>query len=374
MDDLDALAAQVAELTEQHDVNAMQSSVQQSEGTRKTALQHQAPQHHQNAGVGGRTSSSNSAPLDPMMLVARHQGSTASADHNTSSSSSASSASTSAPQIVAGASLFIGGLDARTTEMDLRAVFGSCGPIKRLTIVKDRHGQPKGHAFVEFEHPSAVPKAVLKNGQSLHGKPLKVDQKVDFSAAAAVAAGLQQQQQQQPGQPGARPHFLPQQPHQLHAPMVPAAMMMQNPQMQQMMQSNPMMAMLLMQQQQQQLLAAQQQQQQQQQYAHQDQQNPQTPARGRGGFHPARGGRGAAAPGQQYPPQIPQSHQLPPTQMPGGVGAGANPMMAMLNTMMMMQQGGAQGFGQAGSTARGGYYNAPRGAGGGPAGRGRGGQ
>ena len=41
MDDLDALQAQVNELIESHEVNAMQNSVTEAEGTRKTALQQQ---------------------------------------------------------------------------------------------------------------------------------------------------------------------------------------------------------------------------------------------------------------------------------------------------------------------------------------------
>ncbi len=138
---LDALVAQVSELAEQHDVNAMKTTVREAEGTRKTAA--------------AEAAAAAAAPAE-------------------------------------GASLFVGNLDARTTDQDLRVIFGQCGTIKRLTVLRDRQNVPKGHAFIEFEEPAALARALLKQGQNLHGRPLRVTQKVDFAAQA------QHQQQQAP--------------------------------------------------------------------------------------------------------------------------------------------------------------------------------
>ena len=135
---LDALAAQVAELSEQHEVNSMKNIVKDAEGTRKAAV---------------------------------------------------IEASNAAAAAQAAGSVFVGGLDARTTEQDLRAIFASCGTIKRLTVVRDRQGLPKGHGFIEFEEAAGIARATLKDGQSLHGRPMRVSPKVDFAAEAGGVAG-----------------------------------------------------------------------------------------------------------------------------------------------------------------------------------------
>lgn len=78
------------------------------------------------------------------------------------------------------ASVFINGLEPRTTEADLRVFFASSGTVARLTILQDRNtGRPKGSAYVEFETPEQAQSATLKDAQSLHGKPLKVALKRD---------------------------------------------------------------------------------------------------------------------------------------------------------------------------------------------------
>ena len=73
-------------------------------------------------------------------------------------------------------SVFLAGLDPRVSDSELRLFFSQCGPIRRITILKDRYtGQPRGNAYVEFESDDAVHAAVLKNGQAIHGKPIKID-------------------------------------------------------------------------------------------------------------------------------------------------------------------------------------------------------
>lgn len=75
----------------------------------------------------------------------------------------------------ANTSIFVGGMDPRTTEADLRVFFASCGTITRMTILKDRTTSvPKGTAYIEFESHEQATAAIVKDGQSLHGRPLKV--------------------------------------------------------------------------------------------------------------------------------------------------------------------------------------------------------
>ena len=77
-------------------------------------------------------------------------------------------------------SIFIGNMDPKTTESDLRIFFAPCGPIRRVTMLKDKFtGMPKGNAYVEFEAEDGANAAVLKNNQPCHGKPLKIDMKRD---------------------------------------------------------------------------------------------------------------------------------------------------------------------------------------------------
>lgn len=77
-------------------------------------------------------------------------------------------------------SIFVAGFDPRTTEADLRLFFSSCGTISRITVLHDKiTGQSKGSAYMEFETAAQAQASLLKDGQSLHGKPLKVAVKRD---------------------------------------------------------------------------------------------------------------------------------------------------------------------------------------------------
>ncbi|KAG5472478.1 hypothetical protein LSCM1_03877 [Leishmania martiniquensis] len=91
----------------------------------------------------------------------------------------AAAAAASSGQAKPNTSIFVGELDLRTTDADLRVFFSSCGAITRVTVLKDRQGNPKGTAYVEFETEGQAHAAILKDGQSLHGKPLRVAMKRD---------------------------------------------------------------------------------------------------------------------------------------------------------------------------------------------------
>lgn len=88
-------------------------------------------------------------------------------------------------------SVFVGNLDPRTVEDELRLIFLPCGPIRRVTLLRDRaSGQPKGTAYVEFESEESANKALIKDHQQLHGKPMKVAIKRDNVAGMGRAGAF----------------------------------------------------------------------------------------------------------------------------------------------------------------------------------------
>jgi len=56
-------------------------------------------------------------------------------------------------------SIYVRGLDAETTEAELREVFSSCGTIEQVTV----HAQ-KGFAFVDFKQPEGAQQAISRSG------------------------------------------------------------------------------------------------------------------------------------------------------------------------------------------------------------------
>jgi polyadenylate-binding protein 2 len=87
-------------------------------------------------------------------------------------------------------SIFVGNMDPKTTEGDLRIFFAQCGAIRRVTMIKDKFtGMPKGIAYVEFEAEEGASAAVLKTNQPCHGKPLKIDMKRDNIPAGQRGGG-----------------------------------------------------------------------------------------------------------------------------------------------------------------------------------------
>jgi RNA recognition motif-containing protein len=75
-------------------------------------------------------------------------------------------------------SIYVGNLDFRTTEEELRKIFGGYGQVDRAEIVLDRDsGQPRGFAFVEMTNDVEGEKAIAGlNGTLIEGSPLKVSE------------------------------------------------------------------------------------------------------------------------------------------------------------------------------------------------------
>ena len=73
--------------------------------------------------------------------------------------------------------IFVGNLDYRTGEDDLRQLFAAC-PADRVSIVADRYsGRPRGSAFVEMASARDADKAITElNGTQFHGRKLDVNE------------------------------------------------------------------------------------------------------------------------------------------------------------------------------------------------------
>ncbi|KAJ1644448.1 hypothetical protein IWQ61_010417 [Dispira simplex] len=60
-------------------------------------------------------------------------------------------------------------------EAELRDWFESCGPVKKVTLVRDMTGALKGYGYVEFSSPASVPEALrTKHDQVLAGQTVTV--------------------------------------------------------------------------------------------------------------------------------------------------------------------------------------------------------
>jgi cold-inducible RNA-binding protein len=74
--------------------------------------------------------------------------------------------------------LFVGNLPYDATEAELRAHFGTVGPLSHVFLPTDREtGRPRGFAFVEFADPSMATAAVAQlNNQPFRGRTLSVSE------------------------------------------------------------------------------------------------------------------------------------------------------------------------------------------------------
>jgi RNA recognition motif-containing protein len=75
-------------------------------------------------------------------------------------------------------SIYVGNLDFRTTEEELRKAFGVYGQVDRVNIVTDKNtGQKRGFAFVEMANDAEGEKAIaVLNGSLMEGRALNVNE------------------------------------------------------------------------------------------------------------------------------------------------------------------------------------------------------
>jgi cold-inducible RNA-binding protein len=74
--------------------------------------------------------------------------------------------------------LFVGNLDFKTTESDLRALFLPFGQLGRVHVPMDREtGRPRGFAFVEMTNDDDAKKAMAAlDGKEIGGRNVKVNE------------------------------------------------------------------------------------------------------------------------------------------------------------------------------------------------------
>jgi RNA recognition motif-containing protein len=73
--------------------------------------------------------------------------------------------------------LFVGNLDFKVTENDLRDAFAAYGTVVETNLVTDKMtGRPRGFAFVTVSSPEEAQKAIdAMNGKELGGRALNVN-------------------------------------------------------------------------------------------------------------------------------------------------------------------------------------------------------
>ena len=74
--------------------------------------------------------------------------------------------------------IYVGNLDFRTSEDELRQLFEGYGTVERVNMIRDRDtGQPRGFAFVEMTNDAEAEKAVAGiNGSNVGGRNLNVSE------------------------------------------------------------------------------------------------------------------------------------------------------------------------------------------------------
>ncbi len=77
--------------------------------------------------------------------------------------------------------LYVGNLSFDATEDEVREAFSPCGDIASISIVTDRMtGRSRGFAFVEMATEEGAQRAINEvNGQSSHGRPLRVSEAIE---------------------------------------------------------------------------------------------------------------------------------------------------------------------------------------------------
>ena len=74
--------------------------------------------------------------------------------------------------------IYVGNLDFRTTEDELRKAFEVYGPVDRVNVVADKDtGQKRGFAFIEMTNDPDGEKAIVGlNGTQVDGRALNVNE------------------------------------------------------------------------------------------------------------------------------------------------------------------------------------------------------
>jgi cold-inducible RNA-binding protein len=87
--------------------------------------------------------------------------------------------------------IYVGNLDFKVTEDELRQAFSAYGQVDNVTILKDRDtGQPRGFGFVEMANNEEAQKAISgMNGAQLGSRALNVNEARPKEARAGGGFG-----------------------------------------------------------------------------------------------------------------------------------------------------------------------------------------
>jgi cold-inducible RNA-binding protein len=87
--------------------------------------------------------------------------------------------------------IYVGNLDFKVTEDQLRQAFAAYGQVDNVTILKDRDtGQPRGFGFVEMSNNEEAQKAISgMNGAQLGSRALNVNEARPREARAGGGFG-----------------------------------------------------------------------------------------------------------------------------------------------------------------------------------------
>ena len=74
--------------------------------------------------------------------------------------------------------IFVGNLNFRTTEDEVRALFAAYGSVDRVNLITDRDtGQPRGFGFVEMANDAEAERAIAElNGREVGGRAINVNE------------------------------------------------------------------------------------------------------------------------------------------------------------------------------------------------------
>src|SRR5215470_13344057 len=74
--------------------------------------------------------------------------------------------------------IYVGNLDFKVSEDELRQAFSAYGQVEKVTILKDRDtGQPRGFGFVEMANDEEAEKAIsAMNGTQLGSRAINVNE------------------------------------------------------------------------------------------------------------------------------------------------------------------------------------------------------
>eukprot|EP01015_Nassula_variabilis_P034554 TRINITY_DN8532_c0_g1_i4.p1 TRINITY_DN8532_c0_g1~~TRINITY_DN8532_c0_g1_i4.p1 ORF type:complete len:230 (+),score=81.84 TRINITY_DN8532_c0_g1_i4:72-761(+) len=85
--------------------------------------------------------------------------------------------------------VFVGNLSFNTTKDSLMNFFSSCGKVNDARIITTVEGESRGFGYVEFAGAESIEKAVLKAGEKIDGRAIKVDYANARSGGAGGSGG-----------------------------------------------------------------------------------------------------------------------------------------------------------------------------------------